>query len=95
LSVSAKHGVGQGKCSIPPHKMKVLWIQGEAFSWFHFGNWVFVSVFPFVQIDGPLDLSIGIGDKNTLILVLAKFLVFSQMKNWGESSGIRLRQVEL
>jgi hypothetical protein len=63
-----------------PNKMKVFWIQGEAFSWLHFGNWVFVSV-SIVQIDAPLDLSIGIGDKNTLILVLAKFLVFHKWKN--------------
>jgi hypothetical protein len=64
MNVSAKHGLGQGKCNIPPNKMKVLWTRGEAFSWFHFGNWVFVSV-SIVQIDAPLDLSIGIGDKKT------------------------------
>ncbi len=79
MSVSAKHGVGQGKCNIPP-KMKLLWIQGEAFSWFHFGDWVFVSV-SVVQIDALVDLSIGVGDKSTLILVLAKFLVFRKWKN--------------
>jgi hypothetical protein len=36
---------------------------------------VFVSV-SVVQIDALVDLSIGVGDKSTLILVLAKFLVF-------------------